>query len=99
MEDYNEVIARCKKQGIETDDCDIYIYPHNFNGQYCLKGTLSQDKKWVCLPEKEYQPDFDEYIYKPVYHEVKDIVSTYLKSGDMWYLVKVYLLYKTKVNV
>ena len=99
MYQYEEIVKRCKEQNIDIGDCDIYIYPDNLNGSNCLKGTLSKDEKWICIPEKMYQPDFDEYVYMPICHEIKDKCTTYLKGDSSWYLVTIYFLYKEKVDV
>lgn len=95
MNDYKEILKRCKKQGIDTEGCHIYLEPHNFDGEYCPKGTLSHDGFWMCIPTKEYSPDFDEDIYIPVCYEIKDSFTTYL-GNDIHYLVKFYLLYERK---
>ena len=99
MYDYKEVVKRCKEQKIDIKDCDIYIYPNNLNGNLCLKGTLSKDERWICIPEKVFSYDFDDYTYIPVCHEIKDRCTTYLKGDSSWYLVTVYILYKESVNV
>lgn len=98
MKDYEDILKRCKEQGIDINDCDIYIYPNNLNGQYCLAGTLSRDGIWMCIPEKdEAASTFSgEDVYIPTCYEVAGSYNTYLKGDTLSYLVDFYLLYKRK---
>ena len=99
MREYNEIMKRCKEQGIDTTGCHLYFTHGNLDGQSCLKGTLSQDGCWICIPTKEYCPDFDEDIYMPKCYEIKEKFTTYLKNDHVWYLVECFLLYGENVKV
>lgn len=99
MEGYNEIIKRCELQNIDISDCDIYIFPNSLNGESCLRGTVSKDNKWICIPEREYVPEVDNYTYVPVCHEIKSKFTTYLKGDSINYLTTIYLLYKVDVTV
>lgn len=92
-EAYEDVLERCKEQGIDTTDCHLYIYPDNLDGNSCLKGTIHGDE-WVCIPVKEYDESFDEPYFNPVCFKIKSSFQTYLKGDSMWHLVNCYLLYK-----
>lgn len=97
MRQYEDILKRCKEQGIDTTDCHVYIVePSTLDGNVCSKGTLSQDKRWICLAEKEYVPIIDDYTNVPVCYEIKDKFSTYVSNGCMYYLVEFYLLYRRR---
>lgn len=96
MREYVQFIKRCKEQGIDTSDCHIYINDKSLDGEYCLKGTLSQDEHWLCIPMKGYDESMETEYYVPRCFEIKDTYTTYLKNDDVWYLSKVYLLYKER---
>lgn len=97
MREYEEILSRCEKQGIDTTNCHIYVDTNHLDGEMCGSPTLSQDKFWLCIPTKEYSPDFDEDIFVPICYEIKDTFTTYIQNDDMWYLRKIYLLYKRRV--
>jgi len=92
--EYEEILKRCKEQGVDTTNCHVYISDKSLDGQPCLKGTLSQDKCWLCIPVREYDEFMEEEYYVPRCFEVKDSFTTYLQGDSVWYLVNVYLLYK-----
>lgn len=92
--EYIEILSRCKEQGIDIDDCHVYISDRSLDGRPCFKGTLSQDKCWICIPIMEYDECIGEEHYIPQCFEIKNSFTTYLKNDIMWYLVNVYLLYK-----
>lgn len=96
MNNYLEILKRCKKQGIDTKNCHVYLKPNHLDGELCLEGTISQDGLWMCIPTKKYNYDFDDYIYVPECYEIKEKFTTYLKGDSVWYLVEGYLLYKRK---
>lgn len=98
IKDYEDILKRCKKQGIDTSNCDIYIYPNNLNGQYCFAGTLSHDGIWICIPERDEAASAfsGEDVYVPICYEVAGSYNTYLKGDTLSYLVDFYLLYKRK---
>lgn len=94
MDKYQEILKRCKEQNIDTTGCHVYLVePSLLDGNKCLRGTLSQDKMWICIPTQEYCPDFDDDVYVPKCYEIKESFSTYLKGDSIWYLVEGYLLY------
>lgn len=94
MNEYKEILTRYKEQNIDITGCHIYLVePSSLDGVKCLKGTLSQDKEWICIPTLEYCPDFDEDTYVPKCYEIKESFKTYLKNDTMWYLVQGYVLY------
>lgn len=96
MTNYEEVLRRCKEQGIDTSDCDIYIEPGYLNGVPCLNRTISHDEQWLCIPTRQYDPHLLEDVYVPICYEVKGSFTTYLRGADMCHLRKIYLLYKRK---
>lgn len=98
IKNYEEILKRCKEQGIETEGFSIYLTPHNLNGKYCLEGTLSHDGLWICIPEidEEQSTFFDHDVYVPTCYEIKDRFKTYLKGDSLSYLVEGYILYDRK---
>lgn len=98
MRDYQDILDRCKEQDIDISNCHVYIFPNNFDGEYCHEGTLSQDGKWICIPRKNYDEYSEEEFYQPVCYEVKDHFSTYLHNDTIWRNVEVFILYGTNVK-
>lgn len=96
MRDYEEILKRCKEQGIDTEGCLIYLRPHNLNGNYCLEGTLSQDGLWMCILEKDEEQSsfFEDDVYVPTCYEVKESFKTYLKGADLYHLVEGFILHE-----
>lgn len=91
---YNEFLKRCKEQNIDIENCHIYMSNNLFDGIQCLKPTLSQDGKWLCIPIREYDNCFEDYTYIPHCFEIKEKLQTYLSSDSMWRLIDIYILYK-----
>ena len=91
--DYKEILRWCKDQKIDITDCHIYIN-NTLDGVPCLKGTLSKDGHWMCIPIAEYDEFVDEIYYIPRCFEIKGSLNTYLKNDDMWHFVVAFLLYK-----
>lgn len=98
VKDCLEIQERCKEQGIDTEGCLIYLRPNNLNGNYCLKGTLSHDEFWMCIPEFDEAASafVGEEVYIPTCYEVKNSFKTYLKSDSMYHLVEGFILYDRK---
>ncbi len=96
MREYKELIKRLKEQGFIDSEDEFYVYIENrsLDGEECLKGTQSQDGKWLCLPIKRYDDFTDAVYYEPRCFEIHTRFQTYLKNDDMYYLVTAYLLYK-----
>lgn len=93
MKDYLDIVKRCKEQNIDIDGCHIYIYPNNFDGEFCHKGTLSQDGEWLCIPLKKFDESFEMDYFEPVCYQVRTSFKTYLKGDSIWYLVECFVLY------
>ena len=93
---YQEIINRCKEQCIDIEGCHVYIDGVSFDDKMCMKGTLSQDEEWICIPILYYDESLDMEIYYPKCFQIKEKLQTYLKSDSMWKLREIYILYKEK---